>query len=68
MGAGAGRLPWLGHRPETPPVSSITSVTYTDTSGADVVLDSGDYTLDTVTDQGRSWLLPSATLGAVEHL
>lgn len=49
---------------ETPPVSSITSVTYTDTSGADVVLDSGDYTLDTVTDQGRGWLLPSATLGS----
>lgn len=47
---------------ETPPVASITSVTYTDTSGADVVLDSGDYTLDNVTDQGRGWLLPSATL------
>lgn len=44
------------------PVASITSVTYTSTAGTDVVMDSADYTLDAITDEGRGWLLPSAAL------
>lgn len=41
-------------------VLSIVSVTYTDTAGTDVVMDSDDYSLDSTTTPG--YLLPSATL------
>lgn len=45
-----------------PPVQSITSISYVDTSGATVALVADDYTLDNTTDPG--WLIPSAALGA----
>lgn len=44
------------------PAVSVTSVTYTNTAGTDVVVDPADYTLDSTTDEGRGWVLPSATL------
>jgi len=45
-----------------PPVASIVSVTYTDTAGTDVVMDSAEYSLDNTTEPG--YLLPAATLSA----
>lgn len=57
-------FPPLGLELGKAPAVSITSVTYTNTAGTDVVMDSADYTLDSTTDEQRGWLLPSATLSA----
>lgn len=45
-----------------PPVQSIATVTYVDTNGDTVTMDSADYSLDSTSDEGKGWLFPSDAL------